>query len=111
MKSILVKWILNAVSLMIAVNFVPGTKIKGFLSALFVALVLGLLNAILKPVLEFFSFPLIILTLGLFSFVINAVILILASKFTEGFYIQDFSSALILAVVLSILSWILDLIF
>ena len=111
MINLLIKWILNAVILMVAANFVKGVEIKNFWTALGVALILGLLNAFLKPILEFLSFPLLILSLGLFSIVINTIIIVLTSYFVEGFNVANFFSAMLFAIILSIFSWILNIIF
>ncbi len=111
MKKLLITWLLSAVTLLISTKFVAGAKINGFLGALWVAIILGLLNALVKPVLEFFSAPLIFLTLGLFSFVVSAAVIYLAASLTNSFEIQDFWTAIKLAVVLTILNWIVDLIF
>lgn len=86
-------------------NILPGVSIKGYGSAIIVALVIGLLNAIVKPVLSFISFPITVLTLGLFSLVITAIIILLASAIMgDSFHVDGFLYALIFGVVLAIVN-------
>ncbi len=111
MKKILITWIISAITLLISTKLVEGAKINGLVGALWVAVLLGLLNALIKPILTFLSAPLIFLTFGLFSFVVSALVIFLAANLTESFYIQDFWTAIKLAVILSVLNWIIDIIF
>lgn len=86
-------------------NVLPGVSIKGYGAAIIVALVIGLLNAIVKPVLSFISFPITVLTLGLFSLVITAIIILLASAIMgDSFHVDGFLYALIFGVVLAIVN-------
>lgn len=102
--SYIIRAILFALSVMLVAWVVPGISVSGFLGALVVAIVLGLINAFVKPVIYFISIPLNILTLGLFSFVINAFLLILAGKITPGFSVEGFWSALIGSILLALLA-------
>ncbi|WP_282628746.1 phage holin family protein [Empedobacter sedimenti] len=86
-------------------NVLPGVSVKGYGSAIIVAIVIGLLNAIVKPVLKFISIPVTILTLGLFSFVITAIIILLASSIMgDSFRVDGFWYALLFGVVLAIVN-------
>ena len=109
MGDLLVIWLVTSISLLIIsqIEFF-GIEVKDFGTALVVAVVLGVLNALLGPVLRFFSFPLIILSFGLFSFVINAVIFWLAAGLVSGFKLKGGClSALIGPIVLSLISSLL----
>ena len=86
-------------------NILPGVSVKGYGSAVIIAIVIGLLNAIVKPVLKFISIPVTILTLGLFSFVITAIIILLASAIMgDSFHVDGFWYALLFGVVLAIVN-------
>jgi putative membrane protein len=108
MFSFLARWLITAVSLIITANVVPGIEIKNFGVALFAAVILGLVNAIVRPLLILFTLPLTILTLGLFIFVINAISFYLVSYFTQGFVVQSFFAALIGSIIVSIVSSVLN---
>jgi putative membrane protein len=102
MLSILLVWILTSVALIITSYVVPGFKISGFGAAMIASVVIGLFNAILRPILLFLTLPINILTLGLFTFVVNAIVLKLAASLLSGFEIDGWGSAIIGAVVLSL---------
>jgi putative membrane protein len=104
---LLLHWVLSAVSLLIVANLVPGFHVSGLGAALVAALVIGLINATLGLLLKFITFPFAIITLGLFWFVINALMLELASWFVPGFEIRGFVAAFIGAIVLSLLNMVL----
>jgi len=107
--NLLIIWLVTSISLLIIsqIDFF-GIEVKDFGTALLVAVVLGILNALLRPILSFVSFPLIILTLGLFSFVINAVIFWLAAGLVPGFKLRGGClSALIGPIVLSLINSLL----
>jgi putative membrane protein len=89
----------------------PGVLLTGFVSALIVSLVLGLVNAFIKPFLVLITLPINILTLGLFTLVINALLIMLVSYLVPGFKVDGFWWALIFSVTLSITSWLLSLLF
>ena len=103
----LVRWLLMAVSLFIVDYVVPGFQVRGIGAALIAALVFGFLNATLGLVLKILTFPFTILTFGLFWFVINAIILEITSAIVPGFSIRSFFSALIGAIVLTIVNMLL----
>ena len=103
----LIRWILMSLSLLIVSYVVPGFFVTGLGAALIAALIFGFLNATLGLVLKILTFPFTILTFGLFWFVINAIILEITSKFVRGFFIRSFFSALIGAIVLTLVNVLL----
>ncbi|WP_114779545.1 phage holin family protein [Botryobacter ruber] len=107
----IIKILLSGVAVMLAAYLLPGVDVSGFGSALIVAIVLAVLNAIVRPILVFLTIPVTILTLGLFLLVINAVIILLADALISGFNVDGFLWALIFSIVLAIVSAILDAIF
>jgi putative membrane protein len=103
----LVSWLLSTLALWLVAQMVSGIELRGFGAAMIATAVIAIVNAIIGPILRFFTFPLVILTLGLFLIVINAILLKLASMFTPGFKIRGFFSAVIGSVVLTVLTWLL----
>ncbi len=97
----------TALAVLLAAYLVPGFVIGSFYTALLVAVVLGLLNVTIKPIITILTLPLNIITLGLFSFVINAVLLLIIAHFIDGFHIDGFVPALIGGAVIAIVGWIL----
>lgn len=106
MKHFLFTWLGTALALLITAHIVPGFAVKGFITALFAVAVIGLVNALVRPILSILSFPITLLTFGLFTFVINALTLWLASVITPGsdFRIDGFIPAFLGSIVLSIVS-------
>lgn len=104
---LLIRWLLSAVSLMVISHFVPGFYVHGFVAALIAAAVIGFVNATLGTILKFLTFPLTILTLGLFLIVVNAVMLKVAAFFSPGFQVRTWMAAFIGAILLSLVSAIL----
>ena len=111
MARLIVNWLLTTIALLIVAHFVPGFHVSGFTAALWAAVVIGFVNATVGGILKFFTFPLTLLTLGIFWIVINALMLKLASAFAPGFHIDGFKAAFIGAILLSILQMILRWIF
>jgi len=107
---LLLKWLIMAASIIIAAYFIPGVRGGRFFSALWGALFLGVVNVLVRPVLIFITLPINILTLGLFTFVINAVLILLASSVIKGFEVAGFWWALLYSVVLSVVNYIINLI-
>lgn len=107
MAAALVNWLISALSILVVANFVPGFKVASFETALIVALVLGVINAVLKPILLVLTLPVNILTLGLFTFVINAGLILLVARIVPGFIVSGFLPALIAALVLWFITTIL----
>ena len=106
---IIANWLLSALSLMIVAHVVRGFDVTGFTAALIAALVIGLVNATLGLFLKIVTLPLTLLSLGLFWFVINALMLKLASAFVPGFSIQGFLPAFFGAIVLSLVNLFLKM--
>jgi putative membrane protein len=106
---IIVNWLLSALSLMIVAHVVRGFDVTGFTAALLAALVIGLVNATVGIFLKVVTFPLTLFSLGLFWFVINALMLKLASAFVPGFSIQGFLPAFFGAIVLSLVNLFLKI--
>ena len=107
----IIKLLLTGVAVVIASYILPGVHIDTFLTALILAVVLALLNAVVRPILVILTIPVTILTLGLFLLVINALIILLADYLIAGFSVDGFLWALIFSLVLSVLNAILDMIF
>ncbi len=103
--------LLTALAAYLSAKLTPGVYITSYWAAIIVALVLGLLNVFVKPILQFISIPVTVLTLGLFLLVINAVIILLASYLLNCFHVDGFWSALLYSVIFSVISWILEAIF
>lgn len=99
---ILISWIVSAMVVFSIAYILPGIHIEGFTSALVVALVLGIINAFFKPVLLILTLPINILTLGLFTLVLNAILIMLVSTIVPGFTVDGFLWALIFGIILSI---------
>jgi len=104
----LLRLLLNGVAVFLAAQLIPGIEIAGPGAALAAGVVLGLVNAIIRPVLILLTLPVTLLTLGLFIFVVNALCLALAAWFVPGFTISGFPAALIGALVISVISWLLS---
>lgn len=103
----LLRLVVNAAALWVAAQLVPGIVVTGLTPLLLAALVLGLINAIVRPVLLILTLPLTLVTLGLFIFVLNAFCLWLTSRIVPGLDVQTFGAALLGALVVSIVSWVL----
>jgi putative membrane protein len=103
----LLRLLLNGVAVFCAAYFIPGISVSGPAAALIAGIVLGLVNAIIRPILVLLTLPFTLLTLGLFIFVVNAICLALAAWFVPGFAIDGFVAALLGALVISVVSWIL----
>jgi putative membrane protein len=107
--NILLRILLSAVAVILTSYLLPGVHVNNFLSALIVAVVLAILNGILKPILIILTIPITILTLGLFLLVINALIILIASSFIPGFYVDGFWWALLFSIILSFISYLLGI--
>lgn len=108
MAQFLISWLVYSLAVIISAYILPGVNVDSFTAALIAALVLGILNALIKPVLLALTLPINVLTLGLFTFVVNAALVLLASQVVDGFRVEGFLSAVIFAIVLSIISSILE---
>jgi len=104
---LIIRLLLNALAVVILSKILTGVDVDSYTTAIIVAVVLALLNLVLKPILVIFTLPATILTLGLFLFVINAIIILLADKLIDGFSVANFWIALLFSILLTILQSIL----
>ena len=105
---IIIRWLLLAAALLLVANVYAGVSVSGFGAAMVAALVLGLLNTLVRPVLVLLTFPVTLVTLGLFLFVINALMFWMASYVLDGFQVAGFWSALIGSVLYSLCAMVID---
>jgi putative membrane protein len=105
---IFAKWLLSAAALLAVANLYSGVQVKSFSAALIAALVIGLFNALLRPVLVVLTLPVTVVTLGLFLFVINALMFWSAAGILDGFHVQGFAAALIGSLIYSALCIVID---
>ena len=108
MTGFLIRWAVSALALWVARSLVPGIRIEGAATLWMAALLLGFVNAVVRPLLIFFTFPITILTLGLFLLVINAAMLGLVAALLDRFTIAGFWPALAGAIVVSLVSWLVS---
>ena len=107
MRGFVIRWLVSAIALAVTAWIIKGIEIHGIFSLLIATLVLGILNAIIRPILLILTLPLNFLTLGLFTFVINAIMLLITASVVEGFEIHGFWAAFIGAIFMAIISTIL----
>ncbi|ADE10417.1 phage holin family protein [Sideroxydans lithotrophicus] len=105
---LLLIWTLNSMALIAVANFVPGIHVDGFTAAFIAALVLGLVNTLIRPIFLVLTLPVTVITLGLFIFVINGLMFWFAGSILRGFVVEDFWSGVFGAVLYSIFSWALS---
>jgi putative membrane protein len=108
MPGILIRWLILTVAIMVTSYLLDGIKIDGLFSAVFSAGLLGILNAFFRPILLVLTLPINILSLGLFTFVINALLLLMASGVIPGFTVSGFWTALLGSLLISLVSFILN---
>jgi len=104
---LIIKLLLNAVAVIVLAKILNGVNIDSYITAIIVAVVLSILNLIVKPILVILTLPMTIITLGLFLFVINACIVLLADKLIDGFSVMNFWWAILFSILLSILQSLL----
>jgi putative membrane protein len=109
--SFIFKLLLTAVAVIFCARLIPGVQVNGFFTAVVVAIALALLNTFLKPILVFLTFPITIITLGLFYLLINVIIIYIAARLIDGFSVSGFLPALLFSFGISIVSSILSAIF
>lgn len=109
MRGIALRWLTLTGAILLASYMLEGIRISGFMSAIGAAAILGILNAFFRPIALILTLPINVLTLGLFTFVINAVMLKMASGVISGFDIQGFWPALFGALIISLASWLLNM--
>lgn len=103
----MIRWLILTASIIVTAYLMDGISITGFFSAFFAAAILGILNAFFRPVLLLLTLPINILSLGLFTFVINALLLMMASGVISGFQVKSFWSAVFGSLLISLISWVL----
>jgi putative membrane protein len=108
MMRLLIAWLINAAALFALPYLMQSIRVESFVVALIAALILGLVNTLIRPVLVLLTLPVTVVTLGLFIFVINGLLFALVAKFVSGFHVAGFWSAVGGALVYSILSWALS---
>lgn len=106
--NVIIRWILFALLIMLIAWVIPGITITGFISALIVVVILSIVNVLIRPIVQFISLPLNVLTLGIFSLIINALLFLLVAKFSPGFQIDGFWSGFFGALILSIMTPLID---
>jgi putative membrane protein len=111
MRHFVIRWLVTTVAVMAASSIIHGIRYDNVASLIGAALLLGILNAFLRPVVLILSVPLILLTLGLFILVVNALMLYLVPEIVTGFHVESFGSAFWGAIIISIVSWILSAFF
>jgi putative membrane protein len=105
MRGILLKWLINTLALLITAYVVKGIQVRGITPLVLAAALLGILNALIRPIFLILTLPINILTLGLFTFIINGAMLWFVSLIIKGFVIQGFWPAVIGALIISLVSW------
>jgi len=101
-------WLINALALVAVAYLMPSIQVSSFGAALVAALVLGLVNAVVRPVLVLLTLPVTILTLGLFIFVLNGLLFWMVASWLEGFHVAGFWSGVFGAILFSLVSWLLS---
>ena len=105
---LLLRWLILTSGIIIASYLLEGIHVTGFFSAFLAAALLGILNALFRPILILLTLPINILSLGLFTFVINALMLMMVSGVVSGFEVRGFWTALVGSLIISIISWLLN---
>jgi putative membrane protein len=109
MKGILINWLIITVAIMIAAHYIQGIRVRSWQSALAGGAILGILNAVVRPLFVFLTFPVTVLTLGLFLFVINALMFLIAGSVIQGFRVRSFGPALLGSLVVTVVSCVANL--
>jgi putative membrane protein len=108
MRGLLIRWLVLTLAILFAAYLMKGIEVSGFFSAFFAAAMLGILNALLRPVLIILTLPINVLTLGIFTFVINALLLKMVSGIIPGFDVHGFLTAILGSIIISVISWLLN---
>ena len=104
----LLKLLVTSLAVFFGAKLIPGVHLEGFPTAILVALLIGFLNAFLKPILIILTIPITLVTFGLFLLVINAVIIVLTDYALTGFTVDSFFTAVLFSIIVSIITWILE---
>ncbi len=110
MIKLILKWLALSIAVIAAAYIVPGISVISPLTALWVGLVLGLINTFIKPVLKILTLPVNIITLGVFGIILNALLFWLASAIVSGFVVAGFMPALLGSIVVAVITWIADIV-
>ena len=108
---LIVRFLGSVAAVLLAAYLVPGFVVANFYTAAIVALILGIINVTIKPILTILTLPLTVITLGLFSFVINAALILFVSSFVQGFQVSGFLPALLGGAVIAIVQWLFSKVF
>jgi putative membrane protein len=108
---LILRWLINAATILVIAYYLPGITVSGFYAALIAALILGVINALLRPLLILLTLPVNVLTLGLFTLVINALLFWFTATIVKGFSVADFTSAFLGALIMWLVSWITNWLF
>jgi len=109
MRGFVVRWVVNALALILTAMIIKGMDFQGILSPFVAALVIGVLNAVLRPFLILITLPINVLSLGVFTFVVNGFLIYMTAKVVNGFTVENFWAAFVGAILLSIISFLLSL--
>jgi putative membrane protein len=104
----LLRLLLNGIAIVVAAWFIPGVRLTGIVPALLAAAILGFVNALIRPILLLLTLPFTLITLGFFIFVVNAICFALTAALVPGFEISGFFSAFFGAIIVSLVSWVLN---
>ncbi len=108
MKLFLLRWVVNTAAVLVAASIIPGIRYDEWTALLVATLVLGILNAVLRPLLVFLALPLVVVTLGLFLLVINALLLFWVGNLVKGFHVDSFKAAFLGSLVIFVVSLVLN---
>jgi putative membrane protein len=111
MTRLLLKWVLNSFALFFVMKLIPGIQIDHFRDLLIGTLVIGFLNAFLRPIVILLTLPVTVVTLGLFTLMINGLMFYLAAHLVEGFHVAGFGTAFVAALLFSLISFVLNMLF
>jgi len=103
----IINWLLITVAVFVSAELIPGVMVKNFFTAFVVAVVMGIINTFIKPILLVLTLPINVFTLGIFTLVINAGLVMLAAYFVEGFSVRGFWQALLFSIILSLVNSVL----
>lgn len=107
----IIKCLISSVALILMAYFIPGISFDSFVTVLVTALILGVINAVIRPIILLLTLPINVLTLGLFTFVINALMLWIVHLLVQGFHITNFSTAILAALIYWLINWMINLLF
>jgi len=111
LSHILISWIVTTLAIIVVTHLIPGVKVSSLGAAIVAAAILGILNALVRPILVILTLPLTIVTLGLFLFVINALMFQLAGALVPGFHVDSFWSALLGSLIVSTIAYVVHSVF